>query len=195
MWESSPNAWSSSEHINIPFTKAYKINNFEVLTYDTLPTVTSAPSLSSIGALEFLQVDKITVDVNTIAYTDAIDVNGTIILSPKGSGSVDVSNKKITNLANPSADTDAVNVGFLNTTVKSTPLGFALDITGLSDGQITAIVTDIFPVTAGPAVLREPGTVCRVHCIIPSGPSRLVKQFVVSGTAWAWDSDEPTSVV
>lgn len=195
MWESASDSWVSSENINIPFTKAYKINNFEVLTYDTLPTVTSAPSLSSIGSLEFLQVDKITVDVNTIAYTDAIDVNGTIVISPKGNGSVDVSNKKITNLATPSADTDAVNVGFLNTTVKSTPLGFALDITGLSDGQITAIVTDIFPVTAGPAVLREPGTVCRVHCIIPSGPSRLVKQFVVSGTAWAWDSDEPTSVV
>jgi len=195
VWESASDAWTSSEYINLPFNKSYKINNFEVLTYDTLPTVTSAPSLSSIGALGFLQVDKLVLDATSITYTDAIDVNGTITLAPKGSGSVDVSSKKITNLALPDTDTDAVNVSFLNTTVKSTPLGFALDITGLSDGQITAIVTDIFPVTAGPTVLREPGTVCRVHCIIPSGPSRLVKQFVVSGTAWAWDSDEPTSVV
>lgn len=195
VWESASEAWNSSEYINLPFNKSYKINNFEVLTYDTLPTVTSAPSLSSIGALGFLQVDKLVLDATSITYTDAIDVNGTITLAPKGSGSVDVSSKKITNLALPDTDTDAVNVSFLNTTVKSTPLGFALDITGLSDGQITAIVTDIFPVTAGPTVLREPGTVCRVHCIIPSGPSRLVKQFVVSGTAWAWDSDEPTSVV
>lgn len=195
VWESASDAWNSSEYINVPFNKSYKINNFEVLTYDTLPTVTSAPSLSSIGTLGFLQVDKLVLDANSITYTDAIDVNGTITLAPKGSGSVDVSSKKITNVALPDADTDAVNVSFLNTTVKSTPLGFALDITGLSDGQITAIVTDIFPVTAGPTVLREPGTVCRVHCIIPSGPSRLVKQFVVSGTAWTWDSDEPTSVV
>lgn len=197
MWEGASNAWTSSEHVNIPFDKSYKINNFEVLTYDTLPTVTSAPNLTSVGTLSILQVDKVSIDASTIAYTDAIDVNGTITIAPKGSGSVNVSSKKITNLANPdeNTDTDAVNVGFLNTTVKSTPLGFALDITGLSDGQITAIVTDIFPVTAGPAVLREPGTVCRVHCIIPSGPSRSVKQFIVSGTAWAFDSDEPTSVV
>lgn len=201
MWESVSEAWSSSENINIPFDKSYKINNFEVLTYDTLPTVTSAPSLTSVGTLGYLQVDKLVVDVNTITYTDAIDVNGSIVLAPKGAGSVDVSSKKITNLADPDAntDTDAVNVSFLNTTVKSTPLGFALDITGLSDGQITAIVTDIFPVTSGPAVLREPGTVCRVHCVrpaaVPPTPSRLVKQFIVSGTAWAWDSDELTSVV
>lgn len=198
-WSQTHNAWDSSENINIPFSKSFKINNIEVLNYTTLPTVTSAPSLSSIGSLQNLTVDNLVVDGNSITFTNAVETNGDIVLAPKGTGTVDVSNKKITNLATPSASTDAVNVSFLQTTAKALPVGMVLDITGLTDEQIGLIVSDIFPVVSGATTLREEGTVCRIHCLDPSAitpnPTRLVKQYIVSSGAWAFDGNETSNVV
>lgn len=42
-------------------------------------------------------------------------LNGDITLSPNGTGSVDVSSKKITNLATPTASTDAATMGYVDT--------------------------------------------------------------------------------
>lgn len=189
-WDLTTEAWKSSENINLPFDKAIMFNDLEVLTIDSAPLLTSAPNLTEIGSLTGLTVDKLVFDVNSITYTNAIDVNGSIVLAPKGAGTVDVSSKKITSLADPDAgtDTDAVNVGFLNTTVRSAPLGFVIpDTTGLTDNEVALIVTDVFPVTSGAITLREEGTVCRVHCVLPT---RLVKQFVVSSGVWTFDGDE-----
>ena len=189
-WDLTTEAWKSSENINLPFDKAIMFNDLVVLTIDSAPLLNSAPNLTEIGALTGLTVDKLVFDVNSITYTNAIDVNGSIIIAPKGAGTVDVSSKKITSLADPDAgtDTDAVNVGFLNTTVRSAPLGFVLpDYTGLTDNQVALIVTDVFPVASGPLTLREEGTVCRVHCV---SPTRIVKQFVVSSGVWTFDGDE-----
>ena len=198
-WSQTNNSWDSSENINIPFGKSFKINNIEVLNYTTLPTVTSAPSLSSIGSLQSLTVDNLVVNGNSITFTNAVETNGSIVLEPKGTGTVDVSNKKITNLATPTTSTDAVNVSFLQTTAKSLPVGMVLDITGLTDEQIGLIVSDIFPVVSGATTLREEGTVCRIHCLDPSAitpnPTRLVKQYIVSSGAWAFDGNETSNVV
>jgi hypothetical protein len=67
-------------------------------------TLTNGSTTNSIAGLQQLDVDNIRVDSNTISATNT---NGSVVISPNGSGSVDVSGKKITNLAEPTADTDA----------------------------------------------------------------------------------------
>lgn len=67
-------------------------------------TLSLGSSTLSIAGLQQLDVDNIRIDANTISATDT---NGNVVIAPNGSGSVDVSGKKITNLAEPTADTDA----------------------------------------------------------------------------------------
>jgi hypothetical protein len=56
-------------------------------------------------------VDNILVNGNTISSTDT---NGNIILSPNGSGTVDVASSKITGLAAPTASTDAATKQYVD---------------------------------------------------------------------------------
>lgn len=67
-------------------------------------TLTNGSTTSTLAGLQQLDVDNIRVDGNTISATNT---NGSVVLGPNGTGSVDVSGKKITNLAEPTADTDA----------------------------------------------------------------------------------------
>ncbi len=154
-WSLDHDAWDISENINIPFGKSIKINNIEVLNYTTLPTVTSAPSLSSIGALQSLTVDNLVINENSITFTNVIETNGNIVLAPKGTGTVDVSSKRITSVATPTDGTDAVNVDYLDLVAKALPVGMVLDVTGLTDEQIGLIVSDIFPVVSGATTLDK----------------------------------------
>jgi hypothetical protein len=91
---------------------SFNTNNFTVssgavstknITLGT-STLTNGSTTNSIAGLQQLDVDNIRVDSNTISATNS---NGSVVISPNGSGSVDVSGKKITNLAEPTADTDA----------------------------------------------------------------------------------------
>lgn len=59
-------------------------------------------------------VDNILVNGNTISSTDT---DGNIILSPNGSGTVDVASSKITGLAAPTLSTDAVTKAYVDTLV------------------------------------------------------------------------------
>jgi hypothetical protein len=61
-------------------------------------------------------VDNILVNGNTISSTDT---DGNIILSPNGSGTVDVASSKITGLATPTLSTDAVTKAYVDTLVAS----------------------------------------------------------------------------
>ena len=91
---------------------SFSTNNFTVssgavstkdITLGT-STLTNGSTTLSIAGLQQLDVDNVRVDGNTISATNT---NGGLVLSPNGTGSVDVSGKKITNLAEPTADTDA----------------------------------------------------------------------------------------
>jgi hypothetical protein len=59
-------------------------------------------------------VDNILVNGNTISSTDT---NGNIVLSPNGSGTVDVASSKITGLAAPTLSTDAATKAYVDTLV------------------------------------------------------------------------------
>ena len=77
-------------------------------------------------------VDNILVNGNTISSTDT---NGNIVLSPNGSGTVDVASSKITGLAAPTASTDAATKQYVDEIaegIKSRPSVRAATTTNLA---------------------------------------------------------------
>jgi hypothetical protein len=181
-WQLGSESWSSSENFNISAGKTYKINNIDVLSYSSLGfSVTSAPGLESIGTLQSLQVDSIKIDGNIISF-NALEADGAVILAPKGSGSVSVSNSKITNLGNPENSTDAVNLQTLNSSVRSVPLGTAFDTTGLDNATVANIVSKIFPVSE-----HDTGTICRVYATNLGYAKRYI---IIESLGWQFEADE-----
>ena len=74
-------------------------------------TVSLGASSAVIAGLEQVDVDNIRIDGNTISSTNA---NGNLILDPNGTGTVDVSNTRITGLADPQDPTDAATKGYVD---------------------------------------------------------------------------------
>jgi hypothetical protein len=155
--------WTFSEHVSLDTGKSYKINNVMVIDGTGLGnTIASAPGIRSVGNLYSLGVDNLNLNDNTISSTNT---DGDIVISPNGTGKVSVASSIISNLADPVDPTDAVNYQFLEEYIQTKPIGFSLDITGLSAvnttrrTQIAKILTDVFPIVSHPN-----GATCRVYC-------------------------------
>ena len=104
-------------------------------------TANSALIVDAASKIDVLNVDNLTLDVNTISATNT---NGNIILSPNGAGVVDVSGKRVTNAASPTANTDLVTLGYLNTTFTSN-----LSLAGDTGTDTVSLLTDTLTVTGG----------------------------------------------
>ena len=140
--------------------KTYQINGFDVLSASTLGNSVLSSSLTTVGTLSILQVDYINVNNSTISYVNSGVSNGDITITPKGSGVVNVSSAKISNVANPSSDTDAANLITVNKLIQSASLAISLTVTGLTNPQIASTyLVKIFPVGE-----HQDGTNCRVVC-------------------------------
>ncbi len=183
-WGLAETAWNSSENINLANSKVYKINDYQVLSQTQLgSTVTSAPGLNSIGVLNQLQVDNININGETISYVNVSIPDANIVLVPKGSGTVDVSSKRISSLATPTDGTDATNKTYVDTTVRSSPVGFTVNLGILTEAQLAAqILVKIF----------QPGdyeddTILRVYC--PDIP--VFKEYKKIGPTWVYQADIP----
>jgi hypothetical protein len=182
-WASSTSSWTSTENISIATGKTYKINGVDVLSYSALGTsVTSALGLTSIGTQVSFRSGNVIITANTIS---ASNVNGDIVLSPNNLGTVNVSSKKITNLAAPAAENDAVNYITLNNALQSQALGLSADCTGkLNNGQIaTDIITKIYPPGN---YLKQ--TICRIYCTnVGFGTqTQVAKQYFINNSQ-AWE--------
>jgi len=154
--------WNFTENVSISTGKSYKVNNIDVISATGLGnTVATAPGLRSLGNLLVLDVNNLHFVGNTISVTDS---NGNIILDPPGTGTVSISNSRITDLANPIGSGDAINLGYFQQQVTGFPIGLQLDISTLSAvaltlrSQIATILNDIHPASA-----RPPTTVCKVY--------------------------------
>jgi hypothetical protein len=169
LWEKSTGSSGSApyghftinENVNLAVGKEFRIDGALVLSATSLgATITSAPGITSFGPQTQLTVDNILVDGNTISTTD---VNGDLILSPNGSGDVDVNSSKIINVSTPSATGDAANKGYVDTFVKGRTISISLDCSdftvGNIDSKVEIILTELYP----PAEWAI-GTVARVLC-------------------------------
>lgn len=72
-------------------------------------TASSALVTDANSKLDNLKVDNLDLNGNTLSATDA---NGNVVLTPNGTGTVDVSSKRITSLADPVGQQDAVTLAY-----------------------------------------------------------------------------------
>jgi len=158
-WSSTGSNWTSSENFNLASGKTFKINNVDVLSATSL-LVTSAPGITSLGTLVNLDVDQLNLNNSTISYVNPSSSNGTITLAPKGTGTVDVSSKKISNLALPDVSTDAANKSYVDSTVSTDTQTVSLTTTNLVNTAIAVLLGKIFPVPSE----RLQNTKARVLC-------------------------------
>lgn len=96
--------------------------------------------------IDLLNVDNITINGNTISSTDT---NGSIILDPNGTGTVDVSSARITSVATPTANTDAVNKQYVDSAVAALESGSNLDISGDSGTGSIILASEVLTVSGG----------------------------------------------
>lgn len=179
-WQNTIPAWASSENFNLTSGKSYYVNGFEVLSQTTLgTTVTSAPGLTSIGTLTNLQVSNLLISSpSTISFSNPLTPNGNVTIVPKGTGVVDVSDSKISNVADPVDGSDAVNYAFMTSDIRTKPVGIAIDTNGMSDTLIASNVLDIiFPIDD-----FDVNTKCRVYCTDLS----VAKLFTLTISGWQY---------
>jgi hypothetical protein len=152
-------AWTSSENLNLASGKTYKINGFDVVTATALgSSIVSAPGLNSIGTLTSLTAGTLSITTNTLTATQT---NSNLVLAPNGTGSVDVSSKKITSVATPVAGTDATNKTYVDTSIQTATRVVSLTTTNLTNAQVaTNFITKLFP-----TVEHQNGTTIRAFCI------------------------------
>jgi hypothetical protein len=182
-WIAGFESWTSSDNFNLANGKVLKINNFEVLSQTQLGnTVTSAPGLNSIGTLNQLQVDNININGSTVSFLNVSVGDGTIVLAPQNNGTVSINNKRISNLAAPVDNTDAVNKITLTTAVRSTPLGLSVNFTPYVTELVlaSAVLSKIYP----PAEYEDE-TYLRVWCIDIS----TAKEFRLVAGVWTYQVD------
>jgi len=102
-----------------------------------------------------LNVDNLRLDDNTLSSTNS---NGDIVISPNGTGKVDVSSSIITGVLNPVANSDAVNLSFLNsasfTTTADTgsPLGVLITSGTLNISGGTALTSVVSGTSGSPTI-------------------------------------------
>jgi hypothetical protein len=178
----STSSWTSSENINLVSGKTFRINGFDVISNNALGTgIISAPGLTSVGTLTSLQVSTIGISGNTISYVNPVNPNGDVILDPKGTGSVDVSNATIINLATPINGTDATTKTYVDTKVTTIPLAITLTIGARSNTQIAAdFLSKIFPNT-------EHLNTSIVRVFVTDDSS--IRQFALQSGTWTWQSN------
>ena len=212
IWSTTGSNWTSSEHWNIATGKVYKINASTVLDASSVYS-TSAPNLTSVGTLTSLRVANLSISTdNVISYFHS-NVNGNVVIQPKGTGTVDVTNSlggrsRITTVAEPTTNTDAATKYYVDSTVKNYNLATSLTTTGLTNLNIaTNLITKIFPpaehlLSTGPNVYAP--VVARVACYdqgttvtVTAGSFVVGKVYIIvsaTGTTWT-DIGSPTNNV
>jgi hypothetical protein len=114
-------------------------------------TLTNGSTTSTLAGLQQLDVDNIRVDGNTISATNE---NGSITLAPTGTGTVDVSGKRITSVAEPTQAQDAATKAYVDS------LSNGLDVkASVKAGTTTALTATYDNGTSGVgATLTNAGT-------------------------------------
>lgn len=186
IWNNGLAAWVSSENINIAGTNTYMIGGTTVLSSTGLGAGVSTSSLTSVGHLTTLNAAWVGISNSTISYVNSGSSNGTLYLAPKGTGTIDMSSSRITNVATPSGSTDAANRSYVDNSVQGASVAIGLNVGGLSNDAIASTYLNVmFPV-----IEHIDGTICRAACTNTSGVTSIKKYTLsVSTNTWVYQFD------
>ena len=182
IWMSSDNSWTSSDNFNLVASKGFYVNDNLVINETSLGIgVTSAPGITSLGTLTALQVSNLFVSGNTISYVNPSSGIGDVTLLPKGTGTVNVSNKQISNVAEPTALTSAATLGTVTFYTNTAPHALSINVGALSDAQIASnILSKVLP-----EYDHQDGAICRVWCL----DLFQAKEFTIIGNTWQFTAN------
>ena len=101
-------------------------------------TANSAIIVDGDSKIDRINVDNVRIDGNTISTTDT---NGDLIISPNGTGAIDVNGKEIINVATPADDSDAANKKYVDDQIEAQnslqTLAYRVDAGGGAGGTVT----------------------------------------------------------
>ena len=150
-----------SDNINLAAGKEIRINGSLVISANSLgASITSAPGITSFGPQTQLTVDDIFIDDNNIR---TLSSNNDLVLSPSGTGNIDVDSSKIINVATPTANNDAANKSYVDNLVKSRTIAVTIDCSDFTVGNIDTKVGIILDYMFQAANYNT-GAYCRVLC-------------------------------
>jgi hypothetical protein len=156
LWSASGASWNTTEHINLALGREIKINGVTILSA-TECNVPTFPNVNQLGPQLSVTVDELFLNDNKIECTTP---NTDIEIILNGTGSLNLGNKKIINLAAPTDTGDAASKNYVDTNVRSRDFSLTLDISdGITDTGIAILLEQI-----APSANYEAGTRCRILC-------------------------------
>jgi hypothetical protein len=195
--QSFAGAWQINDNLNlVSSTSSYKINGISVVNTSSLgsgilsaPGLLSAPVLGSIGSLSHLTITNVVISGSTVATTGS---NVTLYLNATGSGTIDASNRKITNVSTCTSNLDAANKKYVDdvlATTRSPGYTLTIDVTNMinPNTEILPYLDKLLPVvnTSTDVVFNLPdGVRVRVLCSqtttnVPQKSVTINKSFVL----------------
>ena len=183
IWINATNSWTSNQSFNLSNpVDTYKIAGSEKLTQDSLTNISSAPNLRTIATengLNFLDIDNINIDENTIYSTGNLIIASDSGLILNFNGNIAIQNsRKIIGAGTPvsakvaaasggdlveDADDVVATKGYTDTENRLEPIALSLDITSLGSGSVRdnnliLYLTELYPVTAS-----HNGKIAKIH--------------------------------
>ena len=90
---------------------------------------------TDLNGITSLDVDNITIDGNIISTTNS---NGNLVLSPDGTGTVDVGNSRITTVATPTGSTDAANKAYVDAQLQGLDVKNSVRVATTANGTLSS---------------------------------------------------------
>jgi hypothetical protein len=181
-WELLTDSWTFNKNIDLSDnTLSLSIGGSTKLTTNSLSNILYADDLVRIGTLQFLDVDNININSNTITSSLDLVITAASGINITAGGDIAVQDsQKITGLADPTAAQDAATKAYVDLATVTAPVVFSLDITGLGSGltlqtNVAAYLNDLFPST-----VDNNGKIARIHTTSYTGST--VSGIVVSIT-------------